>query len=606
MMMNLTLNNSVLRYLGLSWLTGPIFGKELRVSSRRRRNYIMRFVYLAFLTGFLVVIWGDAVNFAGSSRTYITSRLAQAGKQIIVTLVWFQFYATQFVAVVLLSTAISDEIYHRTLGVLMTTPITSFQVVMGKLSSKLLQLVLLLGVSLPVLALVRIFGGVPWDYIFSSLCMTLTTLIFVGSLTLFFSIFKRRAYVVIVLMLAALGILFVLPLVLINCDTWDMLTGSIPLVIFCHMNPYAMLDAGTKFMLDPSRTGGIFFSWPLHCVIMLTASALILFYCIRIVRKIAPGQISNRPSVLVRLQRLWVQKFGDKNVASQANAQIRRVNGPPVVWKELKSRISSRERLIVAIVIALEAAMVVAMYLFPFFVSALGLEEAHVLYIWAFMGLGTLSAIVLPSTCITSERESHSWPLLLTTPLNDWQIVFGKFVGVLRRSMFIWLLLFVYVGLFWILRSVGSLALLHIILIITGTIVFLCGTGFYFSSRLKRTSEAVIANIMLAASIWGFLPMVLGLLKEVVRGNYFYFGRMVYRGLSDLGEWYLSLVPFIQARVVMVSTFTRSYWSSYRWPDHNRDSLESTYFIFIVMLVYMLVGLLFAWRATRRFRRNIF
>ena len=37
----------LLGLLRLSWLTGPIFDKELRVSSRRRRNYVLRFVYVA-------------------------------------------------------------------------------------------------------------------------------------------------------------------------------------------------------------------------------------------------------------------------------------------------------------------------------------------------------------------------------------------------------------------------------------------------------------------------------------------------------------------------------------------------------------------------------
>ena len=602
--MNVVLTNPLSRLAGLSWLAGPIFGKELRVSSRRRRNYWTRSVYLAFLTVFLVVIWLDVVDFANSSGTYIASRLARAGKQIIVILIWFQFYATQLVAVVMLSTAISDEIYHRTLGVLMTTPITSFQIVIGKLSSKLLQLILLLGISLPVLAVVRLFGGVPWDYIISSLCITLTALIFVGSLSLFFSTFSRKAYVVIVLTIVSLGLLFGLPVVLMGRISLRLSSRNILQVALCHTNPYVMLEMGKRIMLDPRWIGRIYFSWPVHCGMILTASVFVLIYCMRRVRKIALAQAAGRPNVIERLRRFLIMKFTRNTKTIPIDNRIRRVKGPPVVWKELKSRISSREKLIVAFVIGLEVAMIVAMYLFPFLVSALGLEQAHVLYIWAFMGLGTISAIVLPSTCITSEKESHSWPLLLITPLTDWQIVFGKFIGVLRRSMFIWLLLFVYVGLFWIFRSVGSLALLHFILIITGTIVFLSGTGFYFSSRLKSTSMAVIANIMLAVLLWGVVPLLLGFFREVSRGNYL--GRMIYIGVRDLGELYLSLVPFIQARVVMVSTFTRSYWSSYRWPYHNLDPLESTYYIFVVMLFYVLVGLLFAWRATRRFRRNIF
>ncbi|MFC1634544.1 ABC transporter permease [Planctomycetota bacterium] len=602
--MNLTLNNLTLWFPDLSWLTGPIFGKELRVSSRRRRNYIMRFVYLAFLTTFLIVIWLDATDFTFSSRTYMISRLTRAGKQIVGFLVWFQFYATQLVAVVMLSTAISDEITHRTLGVLMTTPITSFQIILGKLSSKLLQLVLLLGVSLPVLAIIRIFGGVPWGYIVSSLCITLTALIFVGSLSMFFSIFSRRAYVVIILTLVTLASLFGLPFMLMGRISLLMLSRNPVQLVLCHMNPYIMLTLSTEIMLDPSRVASVHFSWPSHCGIMLTASALILFRCIRLVRSIARAQAAGQLNMLARLRRYKMVKSAEKVVAAPTNGRIRRVKGPPVVWKELKSRISSRERLIVAIIIGLEAAMIVAMYLFPVVADAFGYEDTHMLYVWVFMGLGMLSVTVFPSTCITTEKECRAWPLLLTTTLNDWQIVFGKFIGVLRRSFFLWLLLFVYVGLFGTVKLVGPLAFFHIILLIAGTTVFLCGTGFYFSTRLKRTSEAVITNIALAASLWGLVPLLLALLQDAIRGNYF--GRMVYRSLSDLGDWYLSLVPFVQAKVIMISTLTRSAWSSYRWPDHRRGPLESTYFIFVVMLGYMFVGWFFAWRATRRFRRNIF
>lgn len=562
---------------------GPIFEKELRVSSRRKRNYITRFAYLVFLTGFLSVIWLDATDFTVSFGTHVASRLALAGKQIIVTLVWFQFYATQLVAVVMLSTAISDEIYHRTLGVLMTTPITSFQIVIGKLSSKLLQLILLLAISLPLLAVVRIFGGVPWDYIISSLFMTLTTLIFVGSLSLFFSSFSRKTYVVIILTLLALGILFGLPYMRINSMPLRMLSRDISRIALYYVNPYLMLNMSTSFMLDPSLVGG--FSWLIHCGIMLIASAFVLIGCVYRVRRVAIAQASGHLDMIARLRYMKTIKSADKTVATPTNERIRRVIGPPVVWKELKSRISSREKLIVAVIISLEVAMILAMYLFPVVANTFGDEETHMLYIWIFMGVGIFSVTVFPATCITSEKESRSWPLLLTTTLNDWQILFGKFIGVLRRSIFVWLLLFIYVSLFWAFQCVGPLALIHIILIIVGTIVFLSGTGFYFSCRLKHTNEAVITNIAMVVLIWGLLPFLLVLLAEADRS------------IRDLREFYLSLVPFGQAASMM---------SSYNWPGPGRGDLESIYFVPTVMLVYMLLGVLFAWRAKRRFRRDIF
>jgi ABC-type transport system involved in multi-copper enzyme maturation permease subunit len=239
--------------------------------------------------------------------------------------------------------------------------------------------------------------------------------------------------------------------------------------------------------------------------------------------------------------------------------------------------------------------MIVAMYLFPVVVDILGYKETQMLYIYIFRGLGLLSVAIFPAACITSEKEARTWPLLLTTTLNDWHILFGKFIGVLRRSMFVWLLLFFYVSLFWAFQYVGPLALINIILITAGTIVFLSGTGFYFSSRLKHTNEAVITNIALAASIWGLLPLLLAFLAQADRS------------MRYLKEYYLNVVPFVQATVVMVvTTFTNSAWSSYGWPDRNRRPLESTCLILTVMLVYMLLGVLFAWRAKRRFRRDLF
>jgi ABC-2 type transport system permease protein len=594
--MTIALTSTFSKFFDFARFFGPIFDKELRVSSRRKRNYIMRFVYLVFLTGFLSVIWLDAVDFTVSSGTHVVSRLALAGKQIITFLVWFQFYATQLVAIVMLSTAISDEIYRRTLGVLMSTPITSFQIVVGKLSGKLLQLILLLGVSLPLLAVVRIFGGVPWDYIISSLCMTLSTLIFVGSLSLFFSSFSRKIYIVIILTLLTLGLLFGLSYMLLDTQPgMFILSRSDKLVLLYHTNPYFMLNVSTSNMLNPSFTRRIPLSWPIHCGIILMASSFVLIGCIYRVRKIAIAQASGHLDMIARLRHLKIAKPAKKTGTTPPDTRIRRVKGPPVVWKELKSRISSREKLVVAVIIGLEVSMIIAMYIFPVIANAFGYEETHMMYIWIFMGFGMFSTTVFPSTCITSEKESRSWPLLLTTTLNDWEILLGKFVGVLRRSMFVWLLLLFYVVSFWAFQYLGPLALIHIILIIAGIIVFLSGTGFYFSCRLKHSNEAVIINIALAALFWGLIPLLLGFLAKLDRS------------MRELWEYYLNVVPFVQAKAVMVaSDFSSSAWSFYNWPDHNRGPLESTCLIFTVMSVYMLLGALFAWFAKHRFRRDIF
>ena len=570
-------------------LFGPIFEKELRVSSRRKRNYALRSFYIASLTVFLIVVWLQTAQDVSSSGLYMSSRLAAAGKAIIVTIVWFQFCVTQVLAVIMLSTAIGEEIYLRTLGVLMTTPMTCLRIVIGKLSSKLLQLILLLAISLPLLAIIRVFGGVPWDYIISSLCITLTTIIFFGSLSLFFSIFSRRAYVVIILTGLVLAVLFGL-LLFIYMLIFSVFPWGIPwsrqadasITILYHLNPYMMLALNTDVMLNPGLAGRVSYSWLVHCGIMLAASSGIVFVSVLLVRKIALSQAFGFPNILRRLLSPPGPDSTKDTITSKSTRQIRRVIGPPVVWKELRSRVSKRERLFVAVIIGLELALIVAMYLFPVVEDVFGAQETYMLYICIFVGLGLLSVTILPAASITSEKEAQTWPLLVLTTLSGWQILAGKFVGVLRRSLFVWLLLFVYIGLFWLFNvGIGLFAMAQMVVIVSGSIVFLCGTGFYFSSRFRRTGAAVVTNFILMVLVWGIVPFLVILLKDVFRlGRYFFI-------LDDLEEYCLGAVPFVQAMKVM---------------DSNPSLSESSRFI----PTYMVLGILFTWRAKCRLKRNIF
>ena len=109
------------KYLNLSRLTGPIFEKELRVSSRRKRNYVLRFVYLAILLITVLLIWKSEVRMSGNVA-FRVSRLSRAGLTITGIVVLVQFFAAQILAVIMLSNSISDEVYHKTLGALMSTP----------------------------------------------------------------------------------------------------------------------------------------------------------------------------------------------------------------------------------------------------------------------------------------------------------------------------------------------------------------------------------------------------------------------------------------------------------------------------------------------------
>ncbi len=579
--------------LSLNWVFGPIFSKELRISSRHRTHYALRFAHLISLTIFIAVVWlgeTQSIRYIQGNTLYIVSRMAQAGKVITVYIVWFQFCTVQLVAIALLSTSMSDEIYNRTLSILMTTPITRVQIIFGKLFSRLLQLILILALTLPLLAVVRVFGGVPWTYLISCFCITLTTVIFIGSVTMFVSMFFRHAYTVIIVTLIALGAVFGLSSLLIAIQRgWGgVFTGLL------HLNPYMMLTLVTESMLDPRRAAQFVISWPIHCATMAAGSLIVLSISMFIVRPIALMQASSRTGLFKRLWRQSVAKIDKRS--SNKTSRIRRVKGPPVVWKELVSRISSREKLIAGVIIAAQLAMIVAIHFFIIVASMVGYNEAHKWYVLIFLGIGIIFSAILPATCITSEKESQSWPLLLSTTLGNWQIVLGKLSGAMRRCLPVWILLFAYIVLFWYAKCLHGIVIIHIAIMVTGVLGFLFGTGLYFSSRFRRTSAAVIANLILIACLWLVIPVFAKLTGSI-------FGRT----WEDICEVYQYTPPFTQASVVTdAAAQINSNWLDYDWPGGDSHAGKTICILLITMAANIFLGFLFTCAAARRLRRGIF
>jgi len=597
-------------------LTGPLFDKELRVSSRRRRNYALRFVYVILLTFFVAIFWLGVVE-SEYSPVFQKSRMALAGKTIITTIVWFQFITTQLLAVVMLSTSISDEVHHRTLGLLMTTPITSLQVVMGKLFSKLLQIILLLAISLPLLAVVRVFGGVPATYLLSSLCMTLTAFLFAGSVSLFFSINNRRAYVVIIKAAVTLGFLFgFLPVTIGAAFGAAAIGGSGPpntsawqIVLFLHTNPFAAMSLNTAMMMSPIMPAAMpTFYWPVHCVLMLVASTLLTAVSVGIVRRVALRQATGQLDLLPK--RRGVKKRKNKSARQPGKSQerfgiVRRVKGSPVLWKETRAPmirgIDSRNSFIGLVITIIALFMTYAVCKKS---NCLNESFVHTTYVLMFVFIGSIFTMVLSATSITSERESSAWPIMLATSMDDWHILLGKAGGVFRRCLPVWLLLAGHVLLFVCIRYIHPIAIFHLLIFVAGLVSFLTGVGLYFSARFKRTTSAVVASFGLAIAIWIVLPAVLSLIPEFTRD-------------SDQREKfavYLSANPAVQSTVVTTAAggdrAARLKLSKlrYQWPNRPGWSRVggATRALLTYMVIYMSIGMFSAWRAKCRFRRSVF
>ena len=486
------------RFLSLYWLTGPIFDKELRVSSRRKRNYFLRFAYVLLLTTFVAFVWIVTTKIGSSaSIAYQVSRMPVIGKYVTTTIIWFQFVIIQLIAIVMLSTAISDEIYQRTLGLLMTTPISSLQIVIGKLCSKLLQLVLLLAISLPLLAIIRVMGGVPWDYVVSSLCITLTAAIFAGSVSLFFSIFSRRAYVVIILTVLFLGALFFLLASLIEVFGHPWGRGASTLTLY--PNPYMLLAFNTDVMINPRMVGRTSVSLFGHCGIMLSLSALLLSFSTFCIRRVGLRQATGQAGIFAsrKERRKADGKLRTKTILHRASRRIRPVKGPPIIWKEMISLWIKNFRMGAILTTILAFLILAFAYGYCAYADFLGREETHIIFILVYFFFGLLRTATSAATSITSEKEAQTWPILLTTALTEKQIVFGKIIGSCLGGWAFWLLLAIHVAAFSLAGCIPLAAILPLALLIASSTLLVSAVGVFFSSCFKRSSISASVNLIL-------------------------------------------------------------------------------------------------------------
>lgn len=575
------------RALSAANLFGPIFGKELRVASRRFRNYFLRTFYVVVLTIVVTLVWFAIMQFSNPNTLYRTARMSEAAVQLLVTIGMFQFFALHLIAPVLTSTAISDEISHRTLGPLMMTPINALQIVTGKLFSRLLTMTLLVATSLPLLAIIRVFGGIEWHLILNIVALTLCSALFAAAVSLTFSVFHKRAYAAILMTYMTLAAIYVLiPLLLEAARNFRSQAPG----FFAYFNPFISLIQLIQNAVSPLARGGyVGWSWPPYqCAMLLAATALLTILAAALVRRTSLRLASGEEPFRFRRKRRHAP------AATHQARHIRRVSGNPVLWRELRVPIlpTKRKRTILVCFVLIALAL-------TYIATARELDEehAHVGYTVAFMIIGLVIAAVLSAANIPTEKESSSWDALLATALSPTQILTGKAFGALRRLTPLAALFLAHVGVFCLLGVIHPLAIPYTVLILAGPVIFLIGTGTYFGLRVKRTTTAVMLNLGLGIFLWILLPLFGGLL-----------GAALYEG----DEWFEAMLTFnpVVMDVICFAELAEGGWRRvlagmrFDWPSfHSMSVGEHTIAILAFNAVYTLFGIAtIAWAALR-FRR---
>ncbi len=170
--------------------------KELRGRVRGRRAFVVLTFYLLFLAMFawaweLVAerAYVQNASLQGGSAAFAS---AQVGQEVFGALILVETLLVVFLAPAFTSGAISLEREKQTLDMLTATPISSLAIVVGKLFSALAYVFLLIAASIPLTAIVFVFGGVGPDDVLRAYAVLIISAIGLGSLGLFISAVMQR------------------------------------------------------------------------------------------------------------------------------------------------------------------------------------------------------------------------------------------------------------------------------------------------------------------------------------------------------------------------------------------------------------------------------
>lgn len=187
----------------------PVVVRDLRVRMRGKRAYQGMGLYLAAL-GLLALA---GYNEAASSGTGTDGLVSATAIQFQLRLMYSFIFMTlaglvSLVAPALTSASVTAERQRQTLDLLVTTPLTSSELLVGKLVSSTAFLALLLALSLPASALCVVLGGATMGDVFRVYALLLVDGLVLAALGLYFSAQSRNSIQAIISSYGAMFVAF--------------------------------------------------------------------------------------------------------------------------------------------------------------------------------------------------------------------------------------------------------------------------------------------------------------------------------------------------------------------------------------------------------------
>jgi len=415
----------------------PIAVRLVQSGSRRGKHNLVRSGYLAVLV--VVLLWMLLVGIGGGSPGY--RDLAEAGAASFTIIAYLQIGLICVLSPVFMASAIAQEANPKTWDILLTTPMSAGQIVIGNLLGRLLFVLALLLASLPLFALTQLFGGVPGSAIFASYAVAAAAALLVGSTAIALSVSRlvgRRAvftfYVSVVSYLAATAALDA-----IIRARGGGAGGGDGVTWFTGLNPFltlrALLNPSTYPGAEPGTHGGLaalLLETPVTAWVTLSVgiSVVLMAASTLTVRTGGLGQVAGART---RGGVPWYRRVMGLGASGSEHRPPRSVGINPIAWREAAARNSTFWKILGRWLFIAAGLAGGTMLVAAFEMGSLSVDDYRLILLsvaWTEAAVIALIAINTAATAVTREREDGTLDLLLTTPITPATYLGGKLEGL--------------------------------------------------------------------------------------------------------------------------------------------------------------------------------
>ena len=478
---------------------GPVFNAELLTTARRPRYYVIRFAYgLIILFQIYLSYQSRAWMLSSGQGTLRIRDMADFGQSLFTTFAVVQAVVIVFLTPALVGGAIADERQRKTLHYLLTSQLSSAQIVVGKLAARLLHVGVLVALGLPVVSLIGLFGGVDFRLLLVTYAATLTTAYFLATGSILVSVVSRRPREAISLIYGLEIVWLVVPTMLIytlprSGEPWATIAGWVnpPLEYLALTSPFYLRVATTDLWTATAWGMGLQVLYGTAFVILAAARLRPSF------RNDGGTSAWSRGFARLQGKRRW---FPRPECGDDA-----------MLWKEMHVSRTGGLTKGTLVLMGVSLVGVIGYSAFGFLSDAMdemwrdgyfahgsarsdfnGFLRGVSFGVYVLWLLGVASTA---ATGMTSEREEDQWTSLTTTPLTGVEILRAKLIGPVWGLRLVAYLLFLLWGVGLAVGSIHPFGLFACLVEFFVFTWFLTALGNFFSLRSKNSTRALAATI---------------------------------------------------------------------------------------------------------------